>query len=157
MVGVADHPLAFWLILIGGVLTVAGLVLTISTVVALRKAVRTDAGRVFVTGSSRGGPIPPPPYPDPPPIPIPLEHRVRVLEMLASRYRWQWQTDIREAVYEAVDDAQHSASTQAFELTVAIRELIAPLTKQWGLAGLSAILLVLGVVLQTIGSLIALY
>jgi hypothetical protein len=153
---VHNHPAAFWLVLVGGVLTVAGIGLTVKTVFDIGQAVRRFDKRVYVSGfASLAGRGPRPPIPTRG-LPLPLEDRVLILEQKMSQLTWELRYEILEAAQDARDEAARASERRAFELSNAMRELINPLTRDWRMAGVSAALLLTGVILQTVGSLLAL-
>ena len=150
-----DHPIGFWLILGGGIGTLAGLGLTFFTVYSLRKAIKINSKLIFVNGSARSlGGAPRPPIEDL--SELPLEGRISYLESVVSQLRWEWCEDIRREINDALDEADKVADRKLRQVTGAMRDLVAPFTKDWRMAAASALLLAIGIVMQTIGSLIVL-
>jgi hypothetical protein len=152
---VKDHPTGYWLIVGGGVVTLLGLGLTFLTVYSLRRAIKANSKLIFVNGSARslgGGPRPP--------IEdlseLPLAGRMSYLESVVSQLRWEWREDIRREVNDALDEADKVADRKLRQVTGAMRDLMAPFTKDWRMAAASGLLLAVGVVMQTTGSLLVL-
>jgi hypothetical protein len=152
---VRDHSAAFWLILIGGVLTVLGIGLTVKTVNDIRRAVQRFDRRFYITSTSHGEPGPRPPVPTHGP-PMSLENRVLALEQAMSQIRWEWHRDDLRTAEDVLKDAVEASQKHTWEVAAAFRDLLGPLTRQWWMAGVSALFLLVGVALQTAGGLLAL-
>jgi hypothetical protein len=78
------------------------------------------------------------------------------MESVVSQLRYEWRDDIRQEINDALDQADRAAEKRTNDMNGAIRNLIEPFTKDWRMGAASGLLLVVGVVMQTAGSLLAL-
>jgi hypothetical protein len=85
-----------------------------------------------------------------------LENRVLVLEQAMSQVRWEWRRDDMRTAEDVLKDAIEVSQTYTSDVSAVFRDLLRPLTREWRMAGVSAMSLLAGVALQTAGSLLAL-
>ena len=115
-----DHSAAFWLILIGGVLTVLGIALTVKTVNDIRRAVQRFDRRLFITSTSHATPGPRPPVPTHGP-PMSVENRVLALEQEMSQLQWKWHRDDLRTAKDVLKQAVETSQTHTFDVAEAFR------------------------------------
>jgi hypothetical protein len=145
---------AFWLILTGGVLTVAGLAFTAWSIWRIRRAVRIDTSvrqsrRYFTVGGGEDRWVTGVAQPEPT-----LRERIAALEARVEAMPTEW----AEAIQDRTErEAQDGPLVFVRDRLLDLDRLMSPLTREWRQAGSSVALLTLGVALQTSGSIAALY